>query len=232
MRVLKHLFENNRIWAENIGQTDPGFFQRLSRQQSPSYLWIGCSDSRVPANQIVGLLPGEMFVHRNIANVVDHADLNCMSVLQFAVDVVKVRHVIVCGHYGCAGIRAAQRHDKLGLVDQWLRHVHSICQKYARQLSELVDETQRGDRLCELNVIEQVKKVCHAPTTRDAWERGQELVVHGWIYGLEDGLLRDLKTTVSALDEAHAAYDAGVQQCFDLKATSSRPRDQRQKRAG
>jgi len=172
MRVLKHLFENNRIWAENIRQTDPGFFQRLSRQQSPSYLWIGCSDSRVPANQIVGLLPGEMFVHRNIANIVDHADLNCMSVLQFAIDVLKVRHVIVCGHYGCAGIRAAQRGDKLGLAEQWLRHVRSVCQKYERQLGELVDETQRSDRLCELNVIEQVKKVCHASSTRAAWERG------------------------------------------------------------
>ena len=221
MRVLKHLFENNRIWAENVRQTDPGFFQRLARQQSPSYLWIGCSDSRVPANQIVGLLPGEMFVHRNIANIVDHADLNCMSVLQFAIDVLKVRHVIVCGHYGCAGIRAAQRGDKLGLAEQWLRHVRSVCQKYERQLGELVDETQRSDRLCELNVIEQVKKVCHASSTRAAWERGQELIVHGWIYGLEDGLLRDLKTTVSGLDEEHAAYHAAVQQCFGLKASSA-----------
>jgi len=218
MRVLKHLFENNRIWAENIGQTDPEFFQRLSRQQSPHYLWIGCSDSRVPANQIVGLLPGEMFVHRNIANIVDHTDLNCMSVMQFAIDVLKIRHVIVCGHYGCAGIRAALRHEKLGLVDQWLQHVHGTRQKHSRQLDELIDDTQRADRLCELNIIEQVKEVCHTQTARDAWERGQELVVHGWIYRLEDGLLRDLNTTVTNFDEAHAAYHAAVQQCFDLEA--------------
>ena len=210
MRVLKHLFENNRAWAENVRRTDPEFFQRLARQQSPGYLWIGCSDSRVPANQIVGLLPGEMFVHRNIANVVEHTDLNCMSVMQFAIDVLKVRHVIVCGHYGCAGIRAAQRGDQLGLVDHWLRHVHSVCQKHAPQLAEVADEAQRSDRLCELNVIEQVAKVCHATATRDAWERGQELAVHGWIYGLQDGLLRDLNTTVTAFDETHAAYHAAI----------------------
>jgi len=210
MSALNHLFENNRIWAGNVRQTDPGFFQRLSRQQSPSYLWIGCSDSRVPANQIVGLLPGEMFVHRSIANVVDQTDLNCMSVMQFAIDVVKIRHIIVCGHYGCAGIRAAQGHDKLGLVDQWLRHVHSVCQKYAPQLSEVADETQRSDRLCELNVIEQVANVCQTTIARDAWERGQELTVHGWIYAINDGLLRDLNVTVTNLVEMGQVYEAAI----------------------
>jgi carbonic anhydrase len=210
MRVLKHLFESNRAWAKNVRQGDPEFFQRLSRQQSPSYLWIGCSDSRVPANQIVGLLPGEMFVHRNIANVVEHADLNCMSVIQFAIDVLKVRHVIVCGHYDCAGIRAAQRGDQLGLVDHWLRHVRGVCEKHTPRLIEVTDESQRSDRLCELNVIEQVAKVCHAPAAREAWNRGQELSVHGWIYGLHDGLLRDLNTTVTAFHETEETYKAAI----------------------
>jgi carbonic anhydrase len=210
MRVLKHLFESNRAWAKNVRQGDPEFFQRLSRQQSPSYLWIGCSDSRVPANQIVGLLPGEMFVHRNIANIVEHADLNCMSVIQFAIDVLKVRHVIVCGHYDCAGIRAAQRGDQLGLVDHWLRHVRGVCEKHTPRLIEVTDESQRSDRLCELNVIEQVAKVCHAPAAREAWNRGQELSVHGWIYGLHDGLLRDLNTTVTAFNETEETYKAAI----------------------
>ena len=210
MRTLKHLFENNRAWAENVRQTDPEFFQRLCEQQSPSYLWIGCSDSRVPANQIVGLPPGEMFVHRNIANVLEHTDLNGMSVLQFAIDVLKVKHVIVCGHYGCAGIRAIQHGDQLGLVDQWLRRVQRVCQKHATRLAEIADERQRSDRLCELNVIEQVTHVCHATATRDAWHRGQELAVHGWIYGVQDGLLRDLNTTVIAFHETHATYQAAV----------------------
>jgi carbonic anhydrase len=210
MRVLKHLFDNNRIWAEEIGKTDPEFFQRLSRQQSPSYLWIGCSDSRVPANQIVGLLPGEMFVHRNIANVVDEADLNCMSVLQFAIDVLKVRHVIVCGHYGCAGIGAALRGEALGLVDGWLRHVREVREKHMARLIETTDEIKRSDRLCELNVIEQVMKVCHAGSTRNAWANGRELVVHGWIYGLKDGLLRDLNMSVSAVHEEPEVYSAAL----------------------
>jgi len=231
MRILKHLFENNRAWAENVRQTDPEFFQRLCKQQSPSYLWIGCSDSRVPANQIVGLLPGEMFVHRNIANVVELADLNCMSVIQFAIDVLKVRHIIVCGHYGCAGVRAAQRGDQLGLVDHWLRHVQRVCQKYAAHLAEVADESQRSDALCELNVIEQVANACQATAIRDAWERGQELAVHGWIYGLGDGLLRDLNITVTALDEAHDARGAAVQQCLEPKGVSSDRRPLNRKNA-
>jgi carbonic anhydrase len=210
MRALKHLFENNRAWAESLRQADPDFFQKLSRQQSPSYLWIGCSDSRVPANQIVGLLPGEMFVHRNLANVVEHTDFNCMSVLQFAVDVLKVKHIIVCGHYGCAGVLAAQRGDQLGLADHWLRHVVNIRQKHASRLASSPNDVQRADRLCELNVIEQVVNTCQTAISRAAWERGQELTVHGWIYGLQDGLLRDLKVTVSGFDETLQMYEAAI----------------------
>jgi carbonic anhydrase len=215
MRVLKHLFENNLAWAENIRLADPEFFQKLSRQQSPDYLWIGCSDSRVPANQIVGLLPGEMFVHRNIANIVEHTDLNCLSVLQFAVDVLKVKHVIVCGHYGCAGVRAAQRGDQLGLVDEWLRYVQNVRQKHAPRLAAVPDESQRIDRLCELNVIEQVSNVCQTTIACDAWHRGQELSVHGWIYRLEDGILRDLNVTVTDFHETRAAYHAAVSALFE-----------------
>ncbi len=210
MRVLKQLFENNRIWAANIRQTDPAFFERLARQQSPSYLWIGCSDSRVPANQIVGLMPGEMFVHRNIANLVELGDLNCMSVMQFAIDVLKVRHVIVCGHYGCGGIRAVLGGRQLGLVDRWLRYVQSVYHQHASRLANQIDESQRCDRLCELNVIEQVAKVCQAKVVLDAWARGQALAIHGWIYGLQDGLLRDLNMTVTTPDEALAVYQEAL----------------------
>jgi carbonic anhydrase len=210
MRVLKHLFENNRAWAESIRRADPDFFQKLARQQSPSYLWIGCSDSRVPANQIVGLLPGEMFVHRNIANVVHDSDLNCQSVLQFAVHVLKVKHIIVCGHYGCSGVRAAQRGERLGLADHWLRHVAAVRQKHTSRLERLADDTRCGDRLCELNVIEQVMNACRTGVCHQAWKRGQELTVHGWIYGLHDGLLRDLKMTVTGCDEIISAYDAAI----------------------
>jgi carbonic anhydrase len=192
MRELSHLFTNNRAWAAEMTRQDPGFFSRLSDQQAPQYLWIGCSDSRVPANQIVGLLPGEMFVHRNVANVVVHTDLNCLSTLQFAVDVLRVGHVIVCGHYGCGGVLAALREEKLGLVDNWLRHVQDVRWKHQAQLDALETEALRHSRLCELNVVEQVVNVSQTTVVRDAWARGQELAVHGWVYDLRDGLLRDL----------------------------------------
>ena len=197
MKTLGHLFESNRAWARSIREHDPEFFQKLARQQNPNYLWIGCSDSRVPANQIVGLLPGELFVHRNVANVVVHTDLNCLSVMQFAVDVLKVQHIIVCGHYGCAGVKAALCQENLGLVDNWLRHVQDVREKHEAELAKISDVTQRHNRLCELNVSEQVVNVSQTSIVRDAWKRGQSLAIHGWIYGLQDGLLRDLDTTVA-----------------------------------
>ena len=210
MRTLRHLFENNKSWAHRIREQDPDFFLNLSRQQSPNYLWIGCSDSRVPANQIVGLVPGELFVHRNIANLVVHTDLNCLSVMQFAVDILKVRHVIVCGHYGCSGVAAALRRDRLGLSDNWLRHLQDVREKHAKRLAGAGVEAEANDRLCELNVIEQASNVCHTTIVRDAWERGQELTVHGWIYGLKDGLLKDLNMTVTAFEETPKVYQAGL----------------------
>ena len=210
MQTLSHLFENNQAWAGRIRQLDPEFFLKLSRQQSPSYLWIGCSDSRVPANEIVGLLPGELFVHRNVANLVVHTDLNCLSVMQFAVDILKVRHIIVCGHYGCSGVKAALRHQRLGLSDNWLRHVEDVRQKHEKSLASDGSDTAACDRLCELNVIEQAVNVCQTTIARDAWERGQELTVHGWIYGLQNGLLRDLNMTVDNFQETQAAYQAAV----------------------
>lgn len=210
MRSLKHLFDHNRQWAAKIREQDPEFFEKLSHQQSPSYLWIGCSDSRVPANQIVGLLPGELFVHRNVANMVVHTDLNCLSVMQFAVDILKVRHIIVCGHYGCSGVRAAFRRDRIGLSDNWLRHVQDVRHKHEKLLAGSTDDPVVADRLCELNVIEQVANVCHTTIARDAWERGQELVVHGWIYGLQDGLLRDLNVTVADYRETPSVYQAAI----------------------
>ena len=210
MRKLLHLFESNRIWAERIRQQELEFFTKLSRQQSPAYLWIGCSDSRVPANEIVGLLPGELFVHRNVANVVVHTDLNCLSVMQFAVDVLRVRHIIVCGHYGCSGVRAAMHGERHGLVDNWLRHVQDVRHKHARRLEQIADGPGQSDLLCELNVIEQVVNVCQTTIVRDAWERGQEVVVHGWIYGLHDGLLRDLDTTVTNPADAVERYQAAL----------------------
>jgi carbonic anhydrase len=197
MRELSHLFANNRAWAAEMTRQDPGFFSRLSGQQTPQYLWIGCSDSRVPANQIVGLLPGEMFVHRNVANVVVHTDLNCLSTLQFAVDVLRVGHIIVCGHYGCGGVLAALREEKLGLVDNWLRHVQDVRWKHQAELDALATEALRHDRLCELNVVEQVVNVSQTTVVRDAWARGQALAVHGWVYDLQDGLLRDLGRSVA-----------------------------------
>ena len=197
MKTLSHLFESNRIWAHSIREQEPEFFEKLARQQAPKHLWIGCSDSRVPANQIVGLLPGELFVHRNVANVVVHTDLNCLSVMQFAVDVLKVQHVIVCGHYGCGGVKAALNRESLGLVDNWLRHVQDVREKHEAELARLPEVEQRHNRLCELNVVEQVANVCQTSIIRDAWRRGQSVAVHGWIYSLQDGLLRDLHRTTS-----------------------------------
>ncbi|MDZ4782488.1 MAG: carbonate dehydratase [Planctomycetia bacterium] len=207
MRVLSDLFANNRAGAAEMTRCDPDFFARLSHQQAPKYLWIGCSDSRVPANQIVGLLPGQMFVHRNVANVVVHTDLNCLSTIQFAVDVLRVGHVIVCGHYGCGGVLAALRDDKLGLIDNWLRHVHDVRAKYRSQLDALASEEQQHNRLCELNVIEQVVNVSQTTVVREAWVRGQALAVHGWIYALGDGLLRDLNMCVTGEEELRACYE-------------------------
>jgi len=201
METLEHLFENNRKWSESIRQVTPEFFLELAQQQAPKYLWIGCADSRVPANQIVGLMPGELFVHRNVANVVVHTDLNCLSVMQFAVDILKVRHIIVCGHYGCGGVGAALRKERLGLSDNWLRHVQDVRQQHEQSLMDL-PEAQAIDRLCELNVIEQVSNVCRTTIVQDAWARGQELAIHGWIYGLHGGLLQDLNVTVSKPEEA------------------------------
>jgi carbonic anhydrase len=192
MSELDHLFNNNRFWAAEMTRQDPEFFSRLSQQQAPRYLWIGCSDSRVPANQIVGLLPGEMFVHRNVANVVVHTDLNCLSSIQFAVDVLRVEHIIVCGHYGCGGVLAALRNDKLGLIDNWLRHVQDVRAAHHEELAALPAEHDRHNRLCELNVAAQVINVNKTTVVRDARDRGQKLTVHGWVYDLNDGLLRDL----------------------------------------
>lgn len=211
MPTLQHLFEKNKAWAERIRRQEPDFFLKLSRQQSPQYLWIGCADSRVPANEIVDLSPGELFVHRNVANLVVHTDLNCLSVMHFAVDLLKVRHIIVCGHYGCSGVLAALRRDRLGLSDNWLRHVQDLRQKHENAIARAGSETEAANRLCELNVIEQVANVCQTTIALDAWDRGQELTVHGWIYGLRDGLLRDLGITVSGADEAATAYRKAIE---------------------
>jgi carbonic anhydrase len=210
MGPLDHLFESNRTWAQAISARDPDFFLKLSRQQSPEYLWIGCSDSRVPANEIVNLPPGEIFVHRNIANVVVHTDLNCLSVMQFAIDVLKVKHVIVCGHYGCSGVRAALRCDRIGLADNWLQHVQDVMEKHQGCVSAVRGETVRTNRLCELNVIEQVSHVCQTTIVRDAWDRGQAVSVHGWIYGLRDGLIRNLGLSISSAPEFEPQYRAAL----------------------
>jgi carbonic anhydrase len=222
MHVLSHLLTNNRAWAAEMTRQDPDFFRRLVGQQAPQYLWIGCADSRVPANQIVGLLPGEMFVHRNVANVVVHTDLNCLSAIQFAVEVLRVRHIIVCGHYGCGGVLAALRGDRLGLIDNWLRHVEDVRWKHQVQVDALEGEAQRHDRLCELNVIEQVLNVSKTTVVRDAWSRGQLVAVHGWIYDLCDGLLRDLDMCVTAETDlpacskaAHARVNAEQSHALD-----------------
>jgi carbonic anhydrase len=210
MHALDHLFDNNRNWAARIREQDPEFFLNLARQQTPTYLWIGCSDSRVPANQIVGLAPGELFVHRNVANLVVHTDLNCLSVMQFAVEILKVRHIIVCGHYGCSGVGAAFRRDRLGLSDNWVRHVEEVRQKHDRLLARAGGDAEACNRLCELNVIEQVANVCCTTIARDAWKNGQELSVHGWIYDISDGLLRNLNFTVNSDQETMDAYKAAI----------------------
>jgi len=205
MNALTHLFENNRTWAIRLTETEPAFFTKLAQQQAPDYLWIGCSDSRVPANEIVGLLPGELFVHRNVANLVIHSDMNCLSVLQYAVDVLQIKHVIVCGHYGCGGVKAAIDRHPHGLIDNWLRHVRDIYLQYKEDLDTKVNETERLDLLCELNVRQQVVNVGNTTIIQDAWARGQAVTVHGWIYAVADGLLRDLGLSVSAQDAAFAS---------------------------
>jgi carbonic anhydrase len=217
MRKLPNLFERNRRWAAGIVERQPDFFARLAAQQAPEYLWIGCSDSRVPANEIVDVLPGEIFVHRNVANVVVHTDLNCLSVLQFAVDVLKVRHVIVCGHYGCGGVRAALEGARLGLIENWLRHVQDVRFKYQSLVDSVENPETRVDRLCELNVLEQAVHVCETTVVQDAWRRGQPLDVHAWIYGLEDGLLRDLGFCVAAPDELRPELEAALARLADKK---------------
>jgi carbonic anhydrase len=215
MSALNELLESNRLWAESVRRNDPGFFKRLSKQQSPKYLWIGCSDSRVPANQIVGMMPGELFVHRNIANVVVHTDLNCLSTIQFAVELLKVQHIIVCGHYGCSGVHASLQGLRVGLADNWLRHVGDVANKYAAQLAAIDLDALRHARLCELNVIEQVTNVAQTTVVQDAWARGQALTVHGWIYGLHDGRVRELGVGVSAQSELAAAQAQALEQLLE-----------------
>jgi carbonic anhydrase len=205
MYALDKLLKKNRAWAEEVRRRDPEFFPTLSRQQAPEYLWIGCSDSRVPANEICGLLPGEIFVHRNVANIVVHSDLNCLAVMQYAIDVLKVRHIIVCGHYGCGGVRAVIQGQRLGLIDNWISHVDDVKVKYTKHLACLSDEADQVDRLCELNAIEQVIHAAQTSVVRAAWARGQELTVHGWAYGLKDGLVRNLGISLSSEADLAAA---------------------------
>lgn len=201
MRVLKNLFEQNRRWAEKVKESDPDFFRKLSGQQNPEYLWIGCSDSRVPSNQIVGMLPGEIFVHRNIANLVVPSDLNCLSVIQYAVEVLKIKHIIVCGHYGCGGVKAAMEKDEHGLIDNWLHHIRDVYRAHNTEIDAIDDPSSKLDKMCELNVIEQVANVCNTTIVRNAWKSGQELSVHGWIYSIENGILQDLNVCVTGIDE-------------------------------
>ena len=206
MKTLSRLIDNNKAWAKEITDNNPEFFSRLSQQQTPQYLWIGCSDSRVPANQIVNLPPGEVFVHRNIANMVVHTDLNCLSVIQFAVDVLKVKHIIVCGHYGCGGILAAMEDKPHGLIDNWLRHIKDVSRFHQNELSKLSD-AERHDRLCELNVIEQVFNVCNTSTVQNNWKLNNELTVHGLIYGLHDGLIKDLNISVNSPESLESFHN-------------------------
>ncbi|QYF95637.1 carbonate dehydratase [Massilia sp. PAMC28688] len=201
------LFKRNREWSSSMTARDPNFFTSLANQQSPEYLWIGCSDSRVPANELLGMAPGELFVHRNIANVVVHSDLNCLSVLQFAIDVLKVKHVIICGHYGCSGVHAAMVNTRVGLADNWLRHVQDVSQKHEKYLGEALPTRERANRLCELNVVEQVVNTMRTTIVQDAWERGQSLTIHGWIYDVKDGLLRDLGMSVACHDDLANCLD-------------------------
>jgi carbonic anhydrase len=208
--ALEHLFENNRQWAASVEAETPDFFKKLAAQQAPEYMWIGCSDSRVPANELLGLLPGDVFVHRNVANVIVHSDLNCLSVLQFAIEVLGVKHIIVCGHYGCSGVHAALTGRRIGLADNWLRHVQDVSIKHGRYLGEVMQPREKHDRLCELNVIEQVVNVCQTTIVQDAWDRGQSVTVHSWIYGVRDGLLTDLGVTVGSADELAAKVQGSL----------------------
>ncbi|GFO69056.1 carbonic anhydrase [Geomonas limicola] len=201
MKALPPLFENNKKWAAEISQSDPEFFTKLAKQQNPEFLWIGCSDSRVPANEIIGLLPGELFVHRNVANLVIHSDMNCLSVLQYAVDILKIKHIIVCGHYGCGGVRAALDSRPHGLIDNWLRLIRDLDQRQAHELNRFSTVEERVDRLCELNVVEQVKNVGNTTIVREAWRRGQQVTIHGWIYGIVDGLLKDMDVCISSSED-------------------------------
>jgi carbonic anhydrase len=198
MKILPQLFENNRLWAARLLEDDPDFFEKLSKQQTPEYLWIGCSDSRVPANAIVGMRPGELFVHRNVGNLVIHTDMNCLSVVQFAVEVLKIKHIIVCGHYGCGGVKAAMENRPHGLIDNWLRHIRDIERKRHNELILIADDEKRFDRLCELNVIEQVMNIGNMTAVQEAWQNSRSLVIHGWIYRISDGLLKDLGVCVTS----------------------------------
>ena len=211
---LDILFDNNLQWVKSVTDTDPDFFKRLANQQSPEYLWIGCSDSRVPANQITGLAPGEVFVHRNIANVVVHTDMNALSVIQFAIDQIKVKHIIVVGHYGCAGVRAAMENTRVGLADNWIRHVKDVNERHGSYLGRVLNDTERADKLCELNVIEQVVNVCQTSSVQDAWAREQPLTVHGWVYGVHDGIARDMGVSVANPGELSARYTSVIQKRF------------------
>ncbi|HSF80679.1 MAG TPA: carbonate dehydratase [Anaerolineales bacterium] len=201
MKTLPFLFENNRKWASQITQNDPSFFSRLTQQQTPEFLWIGCSDSRVPANEIVGLLPGELFVHRNVANLVVHSDMNCLSVLQYAVEILNIEHIIVCGHYGCGGIKATFENQSHGLIDNWLRHIRDIQQRRSGELLRFSTVEEKVNRLCELNVIEQVKNVGNTTIVQKAWQKNRKVTIHGWIYAISDGLLKDLDACVSSIDD-------------------------------
>lgn len=212
---MEDVFQKNREWVASINAEDPDFFEKLSKQQKPDYLWIGCSDSRVPANQIIGMMPGEVFVHRNVANQVIHTDLNCLSVLQFAVDSLKVKHVMVVGHYGCGGVHAAVCNDKLGMIDNWLRHVQDAQSKYLPALNAIEDIEERVDKVCEINVVEQALNVCQTTVVQDAWARGQDVTVHGWVYGLKDGLLRDMGLTVSNPGDLYPTYDKAISNLLD-----------------
>jgi len=209
---IEHLFANNKNWSERMHSEDPEFFTRLVNQQSPEYLWIGCSDSRVPANEVVGLMPGELFVHRNIANVVVHTDLNALSVIHYAVEILRVKHILIVGHYGCGGVKAVLDNLRVGLVDNWLRHIQDVRDRHIDRLERFTDPSERADRLCELNVIEQVANVAQTVVVQDAWDRGQDLTVHGWVYGLADGLANDMNISVNSHQDTHAAYEAAIAQ--------------------
>jgi len=206
MHSLQHLFDNNKRWAEGKTEGNSNYFKRLSAQQSPEYLWVGCADSRVPANEIVGLDPGEIFVHRNVANVVVHTDMNCLSVLQYAVEVLKVKHIIVCGHYGCGGVQAAMGNTQFGLIDNWLRNIKDVYRKHQNELESIDVGESRTDRLCELNVIEQVANICYTTIVQNAWKRNQDLTVYGWVYGLQDGLINDLGVSISSAEQLPKLY--------------------------